>query len=314
MAGRNSLTADEAAIVKSLLVMGKHTNQQIAGLINRSRGGAASDINGGRISNIKNNEIQKYIAIKPASASVTEEFLKKYSEPKKMEPLSDQTLESLLPLAKGGENLAITETDQIECKKSFDMPMKTIAAFANNKGGYFLFGVEDKTWKIIGLADKKFDNYDWSKLNQHIRSKLGMEIPFSTRVWTISGKKVGILYVSSAAIKPVIFINGEGDVAQGHIYYRYPAEDRLISPIDLQRLIENRLRQLSETVLMKHVSNIFRFGVDNTAILNVLTGEVSGKSGNFLIEESLIPKISFVREGRFTETDGAPIPGCGLND
>ena len=29
---------------------------------------------------------------------------------------------------------------------------KTIAAFANNQGGYFVFGVENKTWKLMEIS------------------------------------------------------------------------------------------------------------------------------------------------------------------
>jgi DNA-binding MarR family transcriptional regulator len=37
---RNSLTAAEAAVVKALIAGEKHSNQEIAGLINRARGDA----------------------------------------------------------------------------------------------------------------------------------------------------------------------------------------------------------------------------------------------------------------------------------
>lgn len=55
------------------------------------------------------------------------------------------------------------------------------------------------------------------------------------------------------------------------------------------------------TTLSRHIENIIRNGIENTAILNLKTGEVEGKSGNFVIDESLLPKIQFIKEGEFVE-------------
>lgn len=58
--------------------------------------------------------------------------------------------------------------------------------------------------------------------------------------------------------------------------------------------------------MQKHIENIFKNGIENSAILNVVTGEVEGKGGNFLINQDLLPKIAFIKEGNFVEKDGAP--------
>ena len=60
------------------------------------------------------------------------------------------------------------------------------------------------------------------------------------------------------------------------------------------------------TTLSRHIENIIRNGIENTAILNLKTGEVEGKSGNFIIEEELLSKIQFIKEGEFVEKKGAP--------
>ena len=49
-----------------------------------------------------------------------------------------------------------------------------------------------------------------------------------------------------------------------------------------------------------------KFGIENSAVMNLTSGEVEGKSGNFLIDEELLPKLSFVKEGEFVEKAGAP--------
>ncbi|MBV1901090.1 MAG: ATP-binding protein, partial [Kordiimonadaceae bacterium] len=216
-------------------------------------------------------------------------------------------IKRLFPVSDAAEtHLAIIETDQIECKKSHNLPMKTIAAFANNKGGYFVLGVENDTWKIIGLPDKKYQKFDFKKLNQNIRSQLGIGLDVTRKILKFNGKAVAIYYVEAAHTKPVIFTKSIDDVAEGHVYYRYPGEDRLISPSDLQKLIEDRLRHLSETILSKHIERLFRIGPENAAILDLSSGEVEGKGGNFVIDENLLKQLSFVKEGEFNETHGSP--------
>ncbi|MGX1788849.1 AlbA family DNA-binding domain-containing protein [Bosea sp. NPDC055332] len=306
---RNSLTDPEVAVIKALVAADKHSNQEIAGLINRARGDAASDISTGRISNIKNGQIKKYLAIPTAAAAEVDQFMAKIAPTARGDdgPLSPARLMKMFPAKPGAPgSLAITETDQIECKKSVNFVMKTIAAFANNKGGYFVFGVENGSFNVVGLPDEKFEKFDLNKLNQNIRDQLGIGLEIQTTTLQIDGKKIGIVYVGPAHTKPVIFIHNAGDVAQGHIYYRYPGEDRLISPADLQRLIEQRMQQLSQTILSKHLTNIMRFGVENAAVMNLATGEIDGKAGSFLIDEALLPQISFVKDGEFVERSGAP--------
>ncbi|MBB3175617.1 hypothetical protein FHR90_003479 [Endobacter medicaginis] len=312
---RNSLTESEVSVIKALVAGRKHSNQEIAGLINRARGDATNDINSGRISNIKNGQIKKYFATPAASAAELDQFMENVRPLALGDdgPLSPARLTKLLPVKLGLPNsLAITETDQIECKKSVNFIMKTIAAFCNNKGGYFVFGVENGTFNIIGLSDDKFEKYDLNKLNQNIRDQLGIGLDIYTKIHIINGKKLGIVYVAPAHTKPVITIHNTGDMAQGHIYYRYPGEDRLISPTDLQRLIEQRVQQLSQTILSKHLTNIMRFGVENAAVINLATGEIDGKAGSFLIDEALLPQISFLKDGEFVEQSGAPTLKLGL--
>lgn len=306
---RNSLTDEEVAVIKALVARGLHSNQEIAGLINRTRGDAARDVSTGRISNIKNGQIKKYAEIQPANNAQVDHLLARAAQPVATNegPLSPTRLAKLLPLkANAADSLAITETDQVEGKKSVSFVMKTVAAFANNKGGYFVFGVENATFRIVGLPDDKFERYDLNRLNQNIRDQLGIGLDIQTDTHNIAGKNLGIVYVGPAHTKPVIFIHNAREVSQGHIYYRYPGEDRLISPADLQRLLEQRVQQLSQTILSKHLDNIMRFGIENAAVLNLSSGEIDGKGGSFLIDESLLEKISFVKDGEFVKRSGAP--------
>jgi len=313
MGKRNSLTDFEVSIIKNLLASPtKFQNQEIAGMINRYRGDASKDINSGRISNIKNGEIKKYLNIEPASNEDAQIFLKSYNEKTTVihntgSPVSKKRLNELLPLKKGSKTyLNIIETDLIECKKSINLPMKTVAAFANNNGGYIVAGVMDKTWQIVGVDEGKLAKFDFNTINQNIRSQLGIEIEIKREILEFGKKKVAVFHVSEAHTKPVIFCKAGDGVGEGHIYYRYVGEDRLISAADLQKIIEERIRKMSELVLNKHLSRILQVGIDNAAVMDLSTGEVEGKAGSFYIDEKLLPNLEFIKEGEFVEKAGAP--------
>ena len=95
-------------------------------------------------------------------------------------------------------------------------------------------------------------------------------------------------------------------VSIGQIYYRYDASNHLIGPIELEQIIRERVEEQSQSVLGKHFKNIMAYGIDNSAILNLTTGEVNGKGGNFAIDKDTLSKVKFVKEGEFVEQSGEP--------
>lgn len=310
-----SLTDLEVGVTRNLLARG-YKNQVILGLINTVRRlDNLEETNGGRISEVKTNK-PRYSGIAAASDEITDDFIHRAEMPTgfssiSTHPLDRKRLEGLFPHLPGTDQASITETDCIECKKTFGTQylisncLKAIAAFANNKGGYLVFGITDKTWIVNGIDGNKFRKLDRKNFNQSLLSCLSCAIDFEMTTHKIRSKTIGIMYVHPAKIKPVIGTKGGSDgVGVGHIYYRYQAENRLIGPTELQQLIEDRIRNLSQTILTKHLSNILENGIENSAILNIESGEVDGKAGKFLIDEELLPKISFVKEGEFVEKSG----------
>ena len=131
-----------------------------------------------------------------------------------------------------------------------------------------------------------------------------------TIMWgrSIEDKYLGIIYVQKAKMKPVMFIrnNSEIKASEGEILYRYSSENKKIRASELQAILEERMRNMSELVLQKHLATILNNGPENSAVLNIKTGEIEGKSGKFMIDENLLPKIQFIKEGDFSETKGAP--------
>ncbi len=85
--------------------------------------------------------------------------------------------------------------------------LKTIAGFANARGGCFVVGVEDKTNKLIGFALDELDKeklFFYNQIKEHFDTL--PEIDSKTMEYQINGKKRYILvfHVLESSIKPVI--------------------------------------------------------------------------------------------------------------
>src|SRR6266478_5170013 len=75
-------------------------------------------------------------------------------------------LQSLLKLRNDSKNiLQNRENSQLEFKETFNLGSlakysRTMAAFANNKGGYIVFGVEPSPHRLKGVNKGKFEECD----------------------------------------------------------------------------------------------------------------------------------------------------------
>ena len=308
--GKKSLTDEEISVIKKLHADGKN-NQVILGIINGKRGNPSLHINPGRVSEVLKN--QKGNDIQAAS----EEELHAFMDKKVLEdnsPISESALSQMLKIKEGTSNcLDIKESDTFECKENFNADagtlVKPLVSFANNKGGYILYGVKDAVWEVVGLTKKKisdFEAWDSERLSGTLFDYAGCGLSVEKTTFNIAEKTIGVLYVHRATKRPIIMNKQNGEISTGQIYYRYPSMNRLIGSVELDAIIEDRVNSIISTTLSKHIQNIIKNGIENTAILNLKTGEVEGKSGNFVIDETLLSKIRFIKEGEFVETKGAP--------
>ena len=100
------------------------------------------------------------------------------------EKLNPAIINEILKVKADG-NVHHRESQYLEFKESFNLAgladyFRDFAAFANNKGGYLIFGVKDRPKReLIGLASKSVEQFD--KLDPELITGFLLEI-FSTSI------------------------------------------------------------------------------------------------------------------------------------
>ena len=317
---KRSITDEEIGLIKAMLRMGMK-NKDIQFYFNRQD----RAVNSGRITGIRDRSYGPEIA--SASLEEAAEFIGSFASSGIMSPLfaaaptavepadpiSDKMLRSFF--AKGRDEIwrcTAGETDEFECKESFNLrgfgkPLKTIAGFANHRGGYLFFGVKDKPdgFAVCGLKDDRFTETDQNRFSQTIRAALEPTPRFRVASLTFDALTVGVIYVEPHTSKPVIAGKTEGELIEGFIYYRYPGETRPICYADLRSILDERDRQSRESI-MPLVQRLLELGPQDAMVANLADGKLEGGDRAILIDPQSLEQIKFIREGQFDEVDGKP--------
>ena len=212
------------------------------------------------------------------------------------------------------------ESDQHECKESFgfkyaDKWLKAVAALANNRGGYVLFGIKDKhivddrladdSYQVVGLNTTDFEHADPADFTLKIKSTFDPTPRVTTTLFGVDSFKIGILYVSQHPGRPIIATKSEGSIKEGDIYYRYPGQSARIKYSDLRAVLDERDRMVREQVLPL-VAKLLSRGPRDAMVVDLAEGVLSDDKHTILIGEDLLERIKFIREGEFKQTEGEP--------
>ena len=109
------------------------------------------------------------------------------------------------------------ETTKVQFKQAFTSQKeiaKEMIAFANSKGGVILFGVEDKTGKLVGLSYEQIQQTSrelGNAANEQVRPTIYIE----TEVVRVQNKHFLVCSVEQGKNKPYKNLNGEIWVKQG---------------------------------------------------------------------------------------------------
>jgi hypothetical protein len=230
-------------------------------------------------------------------------------------PFSQEDLNEIFKISSADPERVISrESSSLEFKESFgwaSLPkyLKTSAAYANAKGGYIVFGIANKPRRLCGLSGanlKLFEDIDPEKMSRNLNEHFAPEIEWTIQEYELQGKFFGLLYIHEAKDKPVVCTKDGGkELKESDIYYRYRGRSERIKYPELRAIIEAK-RETEQRLWMQHLENIARIGVRDAGIFDLHTGSVSGFGGSFLIDESLLSQLSFIKEGEFSEIKGKP--------
>lgn len=174
------------------------------------------------------------------------------------------------------------------------------------RGGYIVFGVGDKPRILIGLTNDRFDSIDPAVISGFLNDTFSAELQWETHIHSFREKRFGLIFVNEALDKPIISTRSVGDeIKEGEIYYRYHGRSEKIKYPELKNILEMQRRRELE-MWLKHIKRIGSVGVQNAAVFDSANGSIVGPGGSVFIDESLLPHINFLREGKFSEKDGAP--------
>lgn len=230
-------------------------------------------------------------------------------------PFSQEKLNEIFKVSpKYPDRIISRESSNLEFKESFGWMslakyLKTCAAFANTKGGYIVFGIGRRPHKLLGLSGNNLDQFesiDPEKISGHFNDHYSPEISWNIHEYELNGNIYGLLYVYECQNKPIICKkDAESILREGDIYYRYRGRSERIKYSELHTILELK-RENEQRLWMQLISQIAKIGVRETGIFDLKSGLVTGNGGSFLIDESLLSQLSFIKEGEFSEIKGEP--------
>lgn len=229
-------------------------------------------------------------------------------------PFSQDALNRVFTISpKHPDRLLSRESGWLEFKESFSFGslgkyIRTAAGFANAKGGYIVYGIGRRPHTLLGMKKDAFDVLDPERLTQFLNEHFDPEIHWDRQIHELAGKKYGLLYVYESENKPVVCKKGTDDgrnLKEAEIYYRYSGRTQVIRYPELKELIDER-RKREQLLWFKHLKEIARIGIRDVGLFDLRSGAVTGPSGSFLIDESLLSQVAFIREGDFDKRKGKP--------
>jgi len=228
--------------------------------------------------------------------------------------IEQKKIEELLRLKAG--TLFHREGQELEFKEQFSLAaladyFRDFAAFANNRGGYLVYGVADTPRTLVGMSDKSIDQFeklDPEKITGYVLQIFSSDISWESAIIEVSGMQFGVFRVSEASTKPVIAKKDEGKdqiIKNGEIYYRYGGRTQKIQFAELESLINKRIKQNNDQWL-DLMEKIGRAGPSNAAILDTEKSIIEKDNSRILVlDEDLARKLKFIKEGSFVEKSGA---------
>ena len=205
------------------------------------------------------------------------------------------------------------ECQTLEFKETFRLGdalieyARTLVGMANNQGGCLVFGVTNSPRIPAGLRDNRFSNFDAKDLNRVILGYFSSDVDWSMDTFDVAGVTLGKIEVNRASLRPIVCTRShqQKNLREGAIYFRYRGETKEVRAAELVAMLAHE-RDKERQLWMKHIQSIATVGPQAAHILDLSRKRIDFGSSKVLIDESLVGKLKLVKEGHFTERDGAP--------
>lgn len=226
------------------------------------------------------------------------------------------------------------ESSTLEFKRSFSLGSltsysKTMAAFANNRGGYIVFGINDAPREIVGIDRGRFENLPQQRITDVLNSMFSPSLEWECGCFSLAevqssaskdngsdeknSRCIGWIYTAKAERKPIIAQKAESKakISNGDIFYRYRARSEKIKSAEMRSLIEEQVRRERER-LLRILEVIRKEGTANLGIIDYSDGKFTTPYGvDVAIDRKLVvqvlKKAKYIKEGSFHETEGLPV-------
>lgn len=209
------------------------------------------------------------------------------------------------------------ESQTLEFKETFAMGnfpqyAKTMASFANNRGGFILFGIKDTPRLIVGI-NKAFIELKQEKFTDALNALFAPAIDWEIGIVDCMDKKIGYLYTEESLEKPIIAQKSESSekISSGDIYYRYRAQTSKIRYAEIKKTIDEREKKEQERIL-KLLETIKNSDTTNLGIVNYNNGRFTTPYGvDVTVDHKLVlqilKKAKYIKSGSFIEDGGQPV-------
>ena len=177
-----------------------------------------------------------------------------------MKIITQEKINELLRTKADG-SLHHREQKDLEYKESFNLNglaeyLRDFVAFANNVGGFMIFGVTNSPRRLKGLTVKgleQFSKIDEERISGFINEHFAPYVDWEMDTIKVGQKTFGVFYSYKSAQKPVICKKGDDRqyLKSGEVYYRYAGRTEVIQYGELANIIENRIKENNEQWLNK---------------------------------------------------------------
>ena len=212
------------------------------------------------------------------------------------DPLTKDIVKELISYKEEDDCLDYKQTIELGSEKEWLGLTKDVSAFANTYGGYLVFGIEDGSGKIVGLARDVADFIkDASKFQAKINRHLDPDIiGLRAKEFRFGGLViVGVFIPQSIGTTHIIsklgkFKHTSGQdkiiLQQGTLYVRRSAGNHLGDSRDLNDVIERRIDQFRSALIDK-VARVVNSPASSDVF--ILSKDPNDKAGErFIIEDS----------------------------